>query len=444
MRGVPRITRWRPDSDYCAESVCRLLRFIVEPGARVLNIRCETGRLLDAVSPSYGVGVESRQPLVEAARARYPRFTFIQSDPDRLDLPERFDYILVNDLSDTVDLVAGIERLVPLCEPHTRIVVCGYTRLWRRRLAFAEGDVHGLLQTAGFRVVRTHRLILMPMRIPFVSELVNRIAACLPLVSKLCMVSVVVARPEPKAVSADSVSVSVVVPCRNERGNVAAAVERMPRLGRHTEILFCDDRSTDGTGDEVRRAIARNPDRDIRLIDGPGICKADNVWTGFRASRGDILIILDADLTVMPEELPHFVRALTDGRAELANGSRMAYPMQKSAMSRSHVIGNRMMSAIFSYLLDHPVKDTLCGTKALWRRDWERIEAQLGSWGVQDRWGDHELLLGAGRLQLAIVDVPVHYQERVHGVSKMVGVASNLFRMLRLCAAAGPRLKTGS
>ena len=442
MRGVPRITRWRPDPDYCAESVRRLLRFIIEPGARVLSIGCQTGRCLDAVSPSYGVGVENRQPL---------------------DLPDRFDYIIVDDLSDSFDLAAAIERLVPLCEPHARVVVCGYNRSWRRLLAYAEGcaishqpsaishdgvrtayDVHGLLQAAGFRVVRTHRLILLPIRIPFVSELVNRIAACLPFVSKLCMVSVVVARPEPRAVSADSVSVSIVVPCRNERGNVAAAVERMPRLGRHTEILFCDDRSTDGTGDEVRRAIALNPDRDIRLIDGPGICKADNVWTGFRASRGDILIILDADLTVMPEELPNFVLALTDGRAELVNGSRMVYPMQESAMSRSHVVGNRMMSAIFSYLLDHRVEDTLCGTKALWRRDWERIEAQLGSWGVHDRWGDHELLLGAGRLHLAIVDVPVHYQKRVYGVSKMVGVASNLFRMLRLCAAAGPRLKTGS
>ena len=402
---VPRITRWRPGPDYCAESVRRLLRFIVEPGARVLNV---------------------------------------PSDPRHLDLPDRFDYVIVNDRFDTVDPAAAITRLVPLCEPHARVVVCGYNRSWRRLLACADDDVQGLLRAAGFRVVRTHRLILLPIRIPFVSELVNRIAACLPLVSKLCFVSVVVARPAPTAVSADSVSVSVVVPCRNERGTVAAAVERMPRLGRHTEILFCDDRSTDGTGEEVRRAIARHPDRDIRLIEGPGICKADNVWTGFRASRGDILIILDADLTVMPEELPPFVRALTDGRAELVNGSRMVYPMQQSAMSRNHVIGNRMMSAIFSHLLDHPVEDTLCGTKALWRRDWKRIEAQLGSWGVQDRWGDHELLLGAGRLQLAIVDVPVHYQKRVYGVSKMVGAASNLFRMLRLCAAAGPRLKTGS
>jgi hypothetical protein len=404
VRGVRKLTRWRRKADYCADSIRRLLRFIIEPGARVLNI-----------GPC-----DSALPCP----------------------PARFDYIVIDELSDTVNVAEVITRLAALCEPHTRVVVCGYATVSRR--SPAQDDVRDLLQAAGFHIVGTHRLVLLPVRIPFVSDVVNRMAACLPFVSKLCLVSVVVARPEPKAVCADSVSVSVVVPCRNERGNVAAAVARMPRLGRHTEILFCDDRSTDGTADEVRHVIACNPDRDIRLIDGPGICKADNVWTGFRASRGDILIILDGDLTVRPEELPLFVRALTDGRAELANGARLHYPMQKSAMSWNRIVGNRFLGAIFSYLLERPVNDTLCGTKALWRRDWLRIEPRLGSWGVQDRWGDHELLLGAARLQLAIADIPVHYQNRVYGVSKMIGLGSNLFRMLRLCAAAGPRLRAGS
>jgi len=459
-RLAPVRQRWIDRNRYYYDSVRRLLRFIIEPGKRVLNVRCQTGHFLDAVSPAYGVGVEISQPLVAVAQARYPHFTFLQADPELLDLADRFDYILVNDLADTVDVVAAFRRLVPLCEPHTRILVYGDNRLWQPLLELAgrlgmrmrplepnwlsEDDVRSLLQVAGFRVVRAYRLLLIPKRIPLVSEFFNRVVACLPLISRLCMVSVVVARLEPKPVAADSVSVSVIVPCRNERGNVAAAVERMPRLGKHTEILFCDDRSTDGTADELRRMMALHPARDIRLLEGPGLGKAENVWTGFRASRGDILIILDGDLTVMPEELSNFVLALTEGKAELVNGSRMVYPMPKSAMSLSHIVGNKMMSAIFSYLLDHHVKDTLCGTKALWRRDWERIETRLGSWGVHDRWGDHELLFGAARLQLSIVDMPVHYQERVYGVSKMVRVASNLWRMLRMCAAAGPTLKTGS
>jgi glycosyltransferase involved in cell wall biosynthesis len=179
------------------------------------------------------------------------------------------------------------------------------------------------------------------------------------------------------------------------------------------------------------------------LVEGPGISKARNVWTGFRASRGDILVILDGDLTVRPEELPQFILALTERRAEFVNGSRLVYPLPKAAMKFTNMVANKMFSRLFSYLLDQHVKDTLCGTKALWRRDWERIEPLVGSWGVEDRWGDYELLFGASRRQLAIVDMPVHYRERVYGVSKMISVVENGLIMLRMCLAAGLRLRGG-
>jgi len=229
------------------------------------------------------------------------------------------------------------------------------------------------------------------------------------------------------------VTVSVVVPCRNEIGNVQPAVERIPCMGKHTEILFCDDKSTDGTADEVKRMQTLHPDKDIRLVEGPGICKAENVWTGFRASRGDVLMILDADLTVMPEELPAFFRALVSCRSDFVNGSRLVYPMQQDSMKPANMVGNKFFGLVFSYLLDQRIKDTLCGTKVLWRKDWVRLEQNLGTWGVKDLWGDYELLFGASRLHLEIVEVPVHYQERIHGVTKMTRVFSNGLRMLRIC-----------
>lgn len=451
--------QWIDRNRYYYDSVRRVLRFIIEPGRRVLSVRCQTGHFLDAVAPSQGVGIEISQALVDVAQARYPRFTFLCSDPEALEVPGRFDYVLVSDLCDTVDVLASLKRLVPLCEAHTRVVIYGYNRLWQPVLELAgrlglrmeplepnwlsEEDVRGLLMLAGFQSIHTYRTILIPKRIPLLSAFCNRVLARLPIISKLCMVSVIVARPAPAPVDPGRVSVSVVIPCRNERGNVAAAVDRIPDMGRHVEILFCDDKSTDGTADEVRRLQQTCPHRDIRLLEGPGIGKAENVWTGFRASRGDILVILDGDLTVMPEELPNFVLALTEGKGELINGSRLVYPMPKSAMKLANMIGNKAFSYVFSYLLGHHVKDTLCGTKALWRRDWERLEARLGTWGVQDRWGDYELLLGAARLQLAIVDMPVHYQERVYGVTKMISVFRNGLTMLRMCAAAGLKLKGG-
>jgi glycosyltransferase involved in cell wall biosynthesis len=252
-----------------------------------------------------------------------------------------------------------------------------------------------------------------------------------------------VARPKPVPRDPNAVSVSVIVPCKNEQGNIESAVRRIPDMGRHTEILFCDDRSTDGTADEVRRMQHEHPDRDIRLIDGPGICKAENVWTGFRAARCDVLMILDADLTVIPEELPLFFNALVEGHGEFINGSRLVYPMRKGAMKLINMVGNKFFGLAFSYLLGQTIKDTLCGTKVLWRSDWERIEPLLNSWGVSDRWGDYELLFGAAKRHLRIVDLPVHYQERIYGTTKMVKVFRNGLIMLRMCAASFLKLKLG-
>lgn len=151
-------------------------------------------------------------------------------------------------------------------------------------------------------------------------------------------------------------------------------------------------------------------------------------------------MILDADLSVMPEELPVFLRALLSGRGDFINGSRLVYPMQQYAMKFANMIGNKFFSFVFSFLLNQRIKDTLCGTKVLWRCDWQALERHLGEWGIADFWGDYELLFGASRLSLRIVDVPVHYQERVHGLTKMNRVFANGFRMMRICWHAWGRL----
>jgi glycosyltransferase involved in cell wall biosynthesis len=305
----------------------------------------------------------------------------------------------------------------------------------------SEADLKGLLALSGFEWLKTYRTALLPKYVPLVASLANRVVAKLPLFNRLSMVEVLVARRSPAPIDPSAVKVSVVVPCKNEHGNIEDAVRRMPQMGRSTEIVFCDDRSTDGTADEVRRLQALYPEREIRLVEGPGICKSRNVWTGFEAATGDILVILDADLTVMPEELPYFVDAITRRGVEFVNGSRLIYPVPKAAMKGANMIGNKLFSGVFSYLLGQRIKDTLCGTKVLWRSDWERIRPMIGTWGTMDRWGDYELLFGAARLNLRILDQPVHYQERVYGVTKMTKVFKNGLIMLRMCMHGFRKLK---
>lgn len=449
--------KWIRRNKYYYSLLCRLLRHLVEPGKRVLNIRCQTGFLLKDLQPQYGVGVDISGEMIEVARTTHPEFKYHQAFPEDFVSEEKFDYILLCDIGDIVDVQKTLSRLHSACDRHTRLIVYSYNFLWEPLIALAqrlglkiaqpeqnwlsERDIRGLLELTCFEWLKTYRTALLPKYIPILSTVLNRFVAKLPLIQRLCMIEVIVARPAATPADISELAVSVIVPCKNERENIESAVMRMPDLGGSTEIIFCDDRSTDGTAEEVRRMQKVYQERDIRLVDGPGICKAKNVWEGFEAATGDILVILDADLTVMPEELPYFIDVIARGQAEFANGSRLVYPVPKAAMKHFNFLGNKAFSMLFSYVLGQRIKDTLCGTKVLWRSDWERIRPMIGTWGAIDNWGDYELLFGAAKLNLRIVDLPVHYQERIYGITKMTKVLKNGLMMLRMCACGFIKLQ---
>jgi SAM-dependent methyltransferase len=448
---------WIRRNSYYYECLKRLLRRLVEPGKRVLNIRCQTGHLLDALRPSDGVGVEISQEMIEVARDQHPAFTYYESFPEDFEPAGTFDYVLLCDAGDIADVQTTLVRLRPAFERHTRLLIYSYNDLWEPlvRLAqwlrlkvpsheqnwLSEKDLIGMLALSGYEWLRTYRTALMPKYIPLVSAFLNRFVAKLPLIRNFCMIEVLVARLIPPPLSTRDVSVSVIVPCRNERGNIESVALRTPEMGRFTEIIFCDDKSTDGTLEEMHRIRQAYPQKRIRIVEGPGVCKSKNVWAGFEAATGDILTILDADLAVMPEEVPFFIQAMVRGTAEFVNGSRLVYPIPKAAMKGLNLVGNKFFGLLFSYVLGQRTKDTLCGTKVLWKSDWERIRPLVGSWGTMDRWGDYELLFGAAKLNLRIIDQPVHYQERVYGVTKMTKVFKNGLIMLRMCFHGFRRLK---
>jgi SAM-dependent methyltransferase len=457
---------WINRNTYYYELLTRLFRFLVEPKKRVLSVRCGTGVLLSAVSPREGKGVDISIDMVRIAEQRNPTFSFAVAFPDTSEFlelfadKETFDYILFSDIGDTVDVIGALRNLRTLCQRHTRLLISTYNHLWEPLVTIAEwlgmkvpqveqnwlsgADIRNLLRLADFEALENHQIVLLPKYVPLLSSFLNQFCARLPFLNKLCMTQVLTARAIPQPIARDNLSVSIIIPCKDEKGNVEDAVRRIPRLAGRTEIIFCDDKSSDGTAEEVRRVRSVYPEQEIRLENGPGVCKSKNVWTGFNASTGDILIILDADLTTMPEELVYFVEVIASGRAEFVNGSRLVYPVPKGAMRAANMLGNKFFSLAFSYLLGQRVKDTLCGTKVLWRSDWERIKPMVGSWGIEDRWGDYELLFGASKLNLRIVDLPVHYQERIYGTTKMTKVFHHGLVMLRMCWHGFVKLKLGS
>jgi len=455
---APGSDRWKRKNPYYYELIERILRFHIPPGSSVLEIGCGTGDLLAALEPSRGVGVDISSRTVEIARAKHPRLKFLAGDAEELPISEPFDYVILSDLIGYLDDVQrAFEQMNKACGPRTRVILTYFNYLWAPVLRVGERlgmkrpqpdqnwlalpDLQNLLSLAGFQTISMGYKVLLPIRIPLLSSLCNRVLANLPLLRKLCLVEVIIVRPAPIPVPEKTLSCSVVVPARNERGNIEDAVRRIPEMGRHTEIVFVEGNSSDGTTEEIERVIAAFPDRDVKLLrQGSGVGKGDAVRKGFAAATGDVLMILDADLTVLPEELPKFLKILASGRGEYVHGSRLVYPMEKQAMRFLNTLGNKFFSLAFTWLLDQRFKDTLCGTKVRYRHDYERIAAGRGYFGDFDPFGDFDLIFGAAKLDLKIVEIPIRYRERTYGTTQISRFRHG-WLLLRMCVFALFRIK---
>jgi glycosyltransferase involved in cell wall biosynthesis len=278
----------------------------------------------------------------------------------------------------------------------------------------SSDDISNFLTLSDFQVVKEESRLLVPKNIFFLGSVINRYFGTIPGIRKMCLCRYVIARSMQKK-RVKEYSTTVLIPCRNEKGNIESCVKRLPEFGHHQEIIFVEGNSTDGTREEIQKVIAQYPEKDIKLMIQDGKGKGDAVRKGFDAAKGDILMILDADLTVPPEDLPKFYRAISENHGEFINGSRLIYPMEKQAMRFLNLIGNKFFSLMFTWILNQRFKDTLCGTKVLFKKDYEKIKKNRTYFGEFDPFGEFELIFGAVKQNLKVLEVPVRYKERKYG-----------------------------
>lgn len=422
---------------YYHERLSKIYKSLVMPGEKVVEIGCGTGDLLAALEPSVGLGIDFAEEMIDRARKRYPDLRFIRADVHDLSLLEKFDVVILSDLvNDLWDVQTVLERVLKFVNPNARIIINTYSRLWEAPLGIARGlglarpvlnqnwltvdDISGLLNLANFEVLRSWPEILWPVRTPLIASIVNRYAVRLWPFKHLALTNFIVARPnpQPKKLTKDPI-VSVIVAARNEEGNIKQIFERVPEMGGGTELIFVEGNSTDDTWAAIQKEASMFPYKRCRALQQTGIGKGDAVRLGFSEASGDILMILDADLTVPPEDLPRFYEAIRSGKGDFINGIRLVYPMQDQAMRFFNLLGNKFFSMAFSWLLGQPIKDSLCGTKVLWKSDYNRLAANRSYFGDFDPFGDFDLLFGAARLNMKIVEMPIRYRERTYGTTNI-------------------------
>lgn len=447
--------------DYYYVRIKQRLAQIIPPGSRVLDIGCGTGDLLSSLKPAVGVGVDLNDAAITEASRHHSNLRFLHlRGEDVAALDQKFDYVvLCQTLGEIYDLTALFRAIQSVCHARTRLVVVHYSRVWQPALRLMEwlrlknkspeqnwiptDEIVHLLKMSGFETIQQFSMTIAPLNIPGVSGFFNRVVGNLPGVNQLGLSNVVVSRCTTPAVvePARPQSVSIVIPARNEAGHIEPLLARIPRLAAKQEIIFVEGHSTDATWWAIQKAV-RDYTGPFKLVamqqEGRG--KGDAVRKGFAAATGEVLMILDADISVPPEELPGFFNALADGQGEFINGSRMVYLMDQKAMRFLNLLGNKGFGWMFTYLVSQRFRDTLCGTKVLLKSDYDRIAAQRAYFGDFDPFGDFDLLFGAAKLNLKIIDYPVHYKARVYGETNISRFRHG-WMLLKMCVLAARKLK---
>jgi SAM-dependent methyltransferase len=442
---------------YYHQRLKEVFRFYIPPGSRILEIGSGTGDLLAGLSPGFGVGIDFSNQAVKHSNAAHPECHFVVADGHTLPLSGSFDFIilsdLLNDLFDVQTLLVEIQRL---CSPATRILINSYSRVWQAPLWLADKlgaakhnlpqnwltpeDIRDLLGLSEFEVIRHWLEVLLPLNIPLITPIMNKFLAKLWPFNLMGLTNFYLARPRLTHARGKQFSVSIVVPARNEAGNIPEIIKRIKPFGKSIELIFVEGHSTDGTYEAIISETRKNSNIKSQVILQTGTGKADAVRLGFDQAKGDVLMILDADLTVPPEYLARFYQALISREGEFINGVRLVYPLPRESMQSLNFLGNKFFSLAFTWLLGQPIKDTLCGTKVLFRQDYQHIASNRSYFGEFDPFGDFDLLFGAAKLGLKIVDIPIRYQERAYGSTNINRYRHGIL-LLRMMLFAARRLK---
>jgi ubiquinone/menaquinone biosynthesis C-methylase UbiE len=440
--------RLKKQNKYYNEYLVKWCKSLLPAGKKVLDIGSGRGDVLNAVEPGEGVGIDVSPTMVALASEEFPHLQFKEQKIEDFKGDGSFDAVtMINTLEYLYDIGEVLDKIHAALKDNGRVYITTANPIWSPvfrqaskmglripecdRLYVTNEDLVNMLQLHGYEVVYKKMALILPKYIPLLSSFLNFVFPYIPFLHLLCSTQLIAARKVPQ--KPNDYSVSVVIPCHNEVGNVDRCVTEMRKFGSRTELIFVDDGSKDGTAEAVKPEL--NPDIDVKVISYfPNQGKGSAVKKGFDEATGDIVMILDADLTTHPEELEPIYEALSSGRAEFINCTRFVYPMEGGAMPYFNYIGNKCFSILASLIMEQRVSDTLCGTKAMFREDYENMV--MG----RDPWGDYDFLFGAAQLRLSIKELPIHYRERLAGLSKM-NTKKHTINLLKMCVQGFKQVK---
>ncbi len=429
---------WFKRHSYYHDDILGYCNFFINSDSSILELGCGMGNLIGRLKPKRGVGVDVSDKMVERAREEFPNIEFICADVEFFESQEKFDYIIISGTLGTVkNIQTFFQRIRRFCTSDTRIIITHYNELWGPIIQLAEkyrlkmpecnfnwlsiDDVENFLSISGYKPIRRDFRLIFPYNIPIISFLFNQILTKVPIIRRLALAQCLVGSLNAPPDHIEDQSVSIILTCRDEEENIEGLVTGIPNIGKRTEIIFVEGHSKDGTVAKIEEMIKNYPQKDIKLYKQKGKGQGDAFHLGCEKAQGDFLCWMEADLTIPPEEIKLFWDAYRLGMGEYINGTRFIYKMEKKAMPFSNFIGNRFFGNVFTMILQQRFTDTLCGYKAISKKNYEKTRKQINFFGDFDPFGDFELIFGAVKNNLKVVEIPVHYRPRNYGQPKAYG-----------------------
>ena len=435
---------WIKKSKYFHNEDLRVIKEIIPIDSNVLEIGCGNGNLIGNLDVRQSIGIDISDKLIDSAMNKFSRVKFFCSDiisfRKKFISPTKFDFIII---SDTIgyfnDIQKTLESIHDFCKPETRIVISYFSPIWQPILSlaekiglkmpdlnpplFASSDLKNFVEVSGYQTIKLEKKIILPLKLFGIERIVNRFIANLPIINHLCLRQYLICRSLKVIKKNQFKSASIIIPCRNEFGNIRAGLKRIESFCKKMEVIFVEGNSSDDTWNEIKKVMKEDEFKKknfiIRALKQEGSGKKNAVFKGFDNAKYEVLMILDGDLTVKPEELSKFWDKISSGEAEFINGTRLIYPMEDNAMRFLNYIANKIFSYLFSWILGQRYTDTLCGTKIISKKNYLRAKSFTKDLEKLDPFGDFFFIFSSLRLNLKMIEIPVRYKARKYGETQI-------------------------
>ncbi len=350
---------------------------------------------------------------------------------------KKYKTIILTDLFEvSTDILELLSMVNKLLGKDGIIVICSINQKWNRilnlfeRLNLKDGNqkrlfinstiVLNIAKVTGLEFVTQRNKQIFPFRMLGLGSLINNILEILffPFSFGIRIYSIL--NQQEKFNEEKKYSKSIIIPAKNEEKNLKPLLNQIPELEEDHEIILAIGDSEDKTY-EVAKEIkeARCWPFEVKVIKQTGKGKANAVWEAVEEASKEVIIILDADISVNPETIVQFNSVIDTGKASFVNGTRLIYGMESGAMRIVNNLGNRIFQYIVSIIIGQKITDSLCGTKVFFRKDFNKIKLWKELVQMKDPFGDFDMIFTAGYFGLKILEIPVRYQARVYGVTQI-------------------------